>query len=283
VSAGALARMLVTAKGASPSSWAVFLHGILGRGGNWATLARRLVHERPAWGAALVDLRMHGGSLGLPPPHTIEASARDLESLSLPGPVRAVVGHSFGGKVALAWFLKHADELDDVVVIDANPAARRPAGGGTDSAAGSDQLVEAVTKLLRSLPAVLPTRQEFVARFLAGGCTPEVAQWLAMNVARVEHGDGFTLQLDLDAIEALLSDYFALDLWSAIEDPPGFARVHVVVGERSPSFSDESRARLQRAAERLPDRVHVHVLPAGHWVHVDDPEGTLEVLRGALP
>ena len=63
---------LVTAEGGgAPSRWMLVLHGILGSGGNFRTIARRLVAARPEYGFALVDLRHHGqspGAGGGPPP-----------------------------------------------------------------------------------------------------------------------------------------------------------------------------------------------------------------------
>ena len=70
-----LAFSTVTANGAAPSQWMFFLHGIFGSGANWRTFAKRFVEARPSWGAALVDLRMHGASQNCAPPHTIEAAA----------------------------------------------------------------------------------------------------------------------------------------------------------------------------------------------------------------
>jgi pimeloyl-ACP methyl ester carboxylesterase len=72
-------------------------------------------------------------------------------------------------------------------------------------------------------------------------------------------------------------DYYAQDLWSVIEKPPGETRVHLVIGERSTSFSEADRNRAAQIAAAN-GRVTVDVLPAGHWVHVDDPEGLLDVL-----
>src|SRR5580692_7313306 len=99
------------------------LHGILGSGNNFATIARRLAAACPAWGFALVDLRMHGQSQGAPPPHTIAAAAEDLGRLEegLRSPVAGVMGHSFGGKVALAYAARAQHELDQVWVLDASP------------------------------------------------------------------------------------------------------------------------------------------------------------------
>ena len=51
-----LSHALVTAPGQTPDRWMLFLHGILGSGANWRTVARKIVAARPQWGAVLVDL-----------------------------------------------------------------------------------------------------------------------------------------------------------------------------------------------------------------------------------
>src|ERR1700679_538748 len=112
----------VTAPGAEPSRWMLVLHGILGSGANFRSFARRLAAARPDWGFVLVDLRMHGQSQEAPPPHTLAAAAEDLVRLGveLALPIAGVMGHSFGGKVALAYTGAAPRELEQVWVLDAS-------------------------------------------------------------------------------------------------------------------------------------------------------------------
>src|SRR4051812_4343586 len=129
----ALAVAPVTLKDVTPTRWLVFLHGILGSGANWRTFARQVVAARNGdWGALLVDLRLHGDSQGFAPPHTLETAARDIVE-ALPRvadnvPVRAVLGHSFGGKVGMELARQLAASpngaLDDLIVVDSTPGAR---------------------------------------------------------------------------------------------------------------------------------------------------------------
>src|SRR5262245_66166429 len=88
--------------GARADRTIAFLHGILGRGNNLRTIARRFVEARPEWTALLVDLRGHGDSPKGNPTPSLEAAARDVAKLAgrAKEPVRALGGHSFGGKVA---------------------------------------------------------------------------------------------------------------------------------------------------------------------------------------
>lgn len=261
---------LVTAPGASPSRWMLVLHGILGSGGNFRSFARRLAAAAPSWGFVLVDLRVHGQSVGAPPPHSLASAAADLAALGdrLGLSFAGVMGHSFGGKVALAYAAAHP--VDRVWVIDASPGVRRDRGGAT----------EQVIRMLRDIPEPLPSRERFLEIVRARGSSAAIADWLAMNVRRAD--DGFRLRLDLDAIDALLDDYFAVDLWPVVERAAGASRLSVIVAERGGAFDEADRARLAAIAAREP-RVRAHLVAgAGHWVHVDAPDALFAIIEGEL-
>lgn len=256
---------LVTAPGAAPSAWMLVLHGILGSGANWRTFARRVVEARPGWGLVLVDLRGHGQSQDPPPPHTLATAAEDLVRLGarLGLDVRGVMGHSFGGKVALAYLAQR--RVERALVLDSDPGAR-PEGHRDPTSGG-------VISLLSTIPQPIPSREAFLEQAQAHGLSRAVAEWLAMNVRRAE--DGLRLRLDLKILRALLDDYFAQDLWPVVEDPGRAGQLRVVLGGRSTSVPEDTQARLRELAAREP-RLSVRVLPeAGHWVHVDDPDGLL--------
>ncbi|WP_437997903.1 alpha/beta hydrolase [Sorangium sp. So ce185] len=291
---------LVSAPSAAPARWMLVLHGIFGSGANWRTFVRRLAEAQatggapgapgPAarpWGFILVDLRAHGLSQSPPAPHTIAAAADDLLRLGdrLGLDIRGVMGHSFGGKVALAYLDRRRagptepTEIERGFILDVDPSAR-PAGESGSESPG-------VLELLRAIPQPIASREAFLEAVQAAGFSRGIGEWLAMNVRR--EGDGFRIRLDLDVLNDLLTDYFARDLWHVLEEPPAPAgagvdarRLHVVLGGRSASVSPESRARFEALAARAP-WLSVHVLPrAGHWLHVDDPDGLFDAIRAAL-
>ncbi len=246
----------------TPDRWLLFLHGILGTGANWRSLARKVVATHPTWGAVLVDLRGHGRSHALGGPWTLDRVAEDL--LALPMPLAGVLGHSFGGKVALVLHGKRPFER--MILVDSNPGPR-PTARGSEATTG-------VLAVLRGLPAVFADRGAFVAALVAAGQPPGIAQWLAMNLVR--EGDALRFGPDLDGIAAMLDDYFARDLWPMIEPPT--CALDVIVGGNSRVLDTTDRARLEgnRAV-----RVHV-VEGAGHWVHVDAPTEVERIVMHAL-
>jgi pimeloyl-ACP methyl ester carboxylesterase len=285
---------LVAAPGAQPSRWMLVLHGVFGSGNNFRALARRLTQACPTWGMILVDLRAHGLSQGAPPPHSVAAAAADVLRLEqhLDLEVRGIMSHSFGGKVSLAYLAQRAElargpvgsakrlaELEQVWILDAAPGARAP---------GRRSEGEDVLELLESLPARLPSREWFLQRVMQQGHSRAMAEWLAMNVRRAPAAEGlpgegfYQLRLDLQAIRAMLEDYFGLDLWPVLEHQ-GFAQeIHMVIGGQSGVWDAQDRARLEALA-RSGTVVYVHILEgAGHLVHVDDPDGLFGAMRQAL-
>jgi pimeloyl-ACP methyl ester carboxylesterase len=261
----------VIAPSATPERFMFALHGILGSGTNLRSLVKRVAATFPEWGFILPDLRMHGLSQGAPPPHTVAAAADDLERLGehLGLPIAGVLGHSFGGKVALAYLDRCAERLDQAWILDASPSAR-PRG---DRAGATAQIVA----MLRAMPQPLPSRESFLAIVAEHGHAKGIAEWLAMNLRRAD--DGFLLRLDLDAITALLDDYFAVDLWRVLERDHRARELHMVLGGASDALDPADRARLAA----LGPPVHTHVLAgAGHWVHVDAPDALFALIAGAL-
>jgi pimeloyl-ACP methyl ester carboxylesterase len=264
---------VLQAKGATPTRAMLFLHGILGRGNNWRSHARRFVEARPDWAAVLVDLRLHGDSLDVRPPHTLAACAADLIALELPVPIAGAVGHSFGGKVAIAFAhsVGERDEhraLEELWVIDSTPSARPDRRGSED--------VLAVIAMLRELPREHADRSDFVTLIRERGFSEMLARWLATSLVR--SGEGWRYPIDLDAIEAMLDDYFARDLWDVV--PHAAKDVHFVIGGRSAVFDEADRAKVAELAARH-EAVHLEVFEAsGHWLHVEEAERLSTLLAG---
>lgn len=267
-------------EGAAPSErWIVFLHGILGRRANWRSFARRSCALAPGWGALLVDLRLHGDSQAQLGPHTLAAASADvvelLDSLATTRPMQlgALLGHSFGGKVAIGaadLLVSRGVGLERLWVVDAPPGPRRHA---------RDRTTELVFERLGQLPPRFAERREFVDAIVEAGIALAVAQWLATNL--VEQPDGsWAFALDLAALRELLDDFMIVDAWPALERVAAAGTdVALVLGGDSQAVFGEQRERAEAAAAA--GRIGLHVIPgAGHWVHVDRPAQLLGLVFG---
>jgi esterase len=263
------------APGATPTRALVFLHGILGQGTNLRALAKRFVDAQPSWQALLLDLRAHGKSLGVDGEDTVVSASEDVAQMARASavPVRAVLGHSFGGKVAML-VPERITGLEHLVILDSAPGQRLDFRGS--------ELTMRVLSVLDNAPAFFPSREAFVAHLKAASIDVGIGQWLAMNLERGAAGLHFTLSLT--RIRSLLASYFECDCWPvlermALDAGPGF---HLIIGSRSGVFDEGDRARARALAARSGGRCTVDELPTGHWVHVEDFEGTVRLVLQRL-
>ena len=288
----------ITADGAEPRAWLYVLHGVYGAGRNWASVMRRLVRERPDWGVLLIDLRQHGESQGFSGPHTIQAAAADLERLAEHTGLRphAVLGHSFGGKVALVFAGAAATPPRQVWVIDSTPQSRVPDGSAWD-----------MLELLESLPRRFDSRNDLVEQLIERGQPKPLAQWLATNLVADDDGDskaaeapeaddaddadskaaaardgGYRWRLDFDSIRQLLISFFETDAWDVVETPPDGTEIHLVKAEDSRVLTGEPLERAERAAA-TGGRTFVHRIAGGHWVNAENPAAVESLLVQMLP
>lgn len=240
---------------------AFVLHGIFGSLRNWRGMAQHMVRRHPDWRLVLVDLRNHGDSVGAPPPHTLAACAQDLAHLAahLGVTPEMVIGHSFGGKVALAYARDHG--VARTWVLDAVPGISAPVTGE----------VEGVLRMLRSVPMPVARRDDVAVALRAAGFGDAIAQWMTTNLR--PEGEGYVWRFDLDGIEEMLADYGRVDFVPWLRETG--AAVDLVRAERSDRWTPETLREL----DGLGPHVRVHLLrDAGHWVHVDNPSGLLDLL-----
>ncbi|KAG2714109.1 hypothetical protein I3760_03G010300 [Carya illinoinensis] len=247
---------------------AVFLHGILGGRKNWGTFARRLAQEFPTWQFLLVDLRCHGDSTSIKKrgPHTVASTALDV--LKLVGQLkitpRVLVGHSFGGKVALSMVEQAAKPLARPVrvwVLDATPGKVRPGGDGEDHPA---ELIS----FLSTLPKEVSSKQNILNALIQEGFSKDVAQWVVTNLRPANSlgplSSTFSWVFDLKGIAEMYQSYEETNLWWALED---LQRIHAA----EELAADEGGG------------VEMHVLEdAGHWVHTDNPDGLFRILSSSF-
>ena len=250
----------------------LLLHGIYGAGRNWASVARTVVGSRPEWGVVLIDLRQHGASQGFSPPHTLEAAAADLQNLVRDEAIdaRAVLGHSFGGKVAMVYAREAAPPLEQLWIVDSTPDARPPSGSAWS-----------MLSVLRSVPDAFDDREAAMRSLEEQGIERGTAQWMTTNLTRGDDGR-LHWRIATDDMEALLQDFFRTDTWDVVEHPPAGLELHIVKAEES-SVLDEQACRRLEAASRRTGRVHLHRVPSGHWVNADNPDAIVQLLVDRLP
>ncbi|XP_074285933.1 uncharacterized protein LOC141611311 [Silene latifolia] len=273
-------------------STAFILHGLLGSGRNWRSFARNLAsylssNSSLEWRLVLVDLRNHGTSAevqDLHPPHNLETAAADLANL-----VKSkgwdwpdvVIGHSLGGKVALQFAQSGAgmDSGDSKAlpkqlwVLDSVP--------GVVSPEDSSGEVEQVLETLQSLPSPIPSRKWLVDHMVKLGFSKSLSEWLGSNLKKSNAHEVWAFNLE-GAVQ-MFKSYREKDYWPLLEHPPRGTEISIVRAENSDRWDPHVIQRLEMLSRKERDgsegKFSLHVLPkAGHWVHVDNPKGLLEIV-----
>jgi pimeloyl-ACP methyl ester carboxylesterase len=266
-----LSHTVVASDTRAPQRRLVVLHGAFGAGHNWRTIARTLVRQRPDWSVILPDLRLHGGSQGFLPPHTLRNAASDIATLTQALGTRAdaILGHSLGGKVALRYAADYPSGLEQVWVVDATPAP------DTRFLREAQQMLRTV----QALPPEFDSRADAAAALVRSGFTPVVAQWMTSNLEQV--GRRYRWRLDFDAIEELLDDASAADLWSVVADPARATTLHFIKATDSDAMSSQTLQRLRTTSTA--GGIFIHELMGGHWIQADNPDGVVGLLTQHLP
>ena len=241
------------------------LHGILGSRQNWARFARLLSEANPQLSILTIDLRCHGESAELDAPHTLSACAQDLRALtrSRGGPA-VIIGHSFGGKVALSYAASHPLNLRTVWTLD-SPLDATPQPGHSEVL----RLIETCAQA----PLPLSTRAALTEWFMERGFAIGVAQWMTTNLKRSP--EGLVWKFNLEGMRALITDYWQTDGWALLQEISQSVSLNLLRAERGMRWSEEATARVARVAPQANAPLLVN---SGHWVHIDQLEALIEMI-----
>jgi pimeloyl-ACP methyl ester carboxylesterase len=236
-------------------------HGLIGAAKNWASLARRMARKRTV---IAVDMRNHGDSpwsddAGYP------AMAGDLAEVIVAeaGGAADVLGHSMGGKAAMALALTAPDAVRRMIVADIAPVDYDHAHGDYIAAMRALDLAQ-VTRRSEADPLLAPHIPQ-----------PALRAFILQNLV-IEDGAA-RWRPNLDALERGMEDLLsfpealASSRWNG---PALFLRggASDYVAERHwPAI----RALFPKAAIET-------VAQAGHWLHAEKPEPFLAAVEGFL-
>ncbi len=246
----------------------LFLHGLFGQGKNWTTLARSLA---PTARVILLDLPDHGRSPWserLAYPDMAESIAETL-TLDGGGEPYAVVGHSMGGKVAMALALLRPQLVERLVVVDVAPVPSGP--------------LSSFGTYVEGMRAVdlehLPDRASAEAGLEPFVPDPVIRGFLLQNLRR--DGGRWRWQMNLQLLGDELAEVAG---WPDLRSAPWNAAPYPgpvlwVGGDRSAYIRPEHGPAMRALFPRVQS---VTVKGAGHWVHADQPAVFEAVLRRFL-
>ena len=239
----------------------VILHGLFGSGRNWTRLARQLAES---WRVYALDLRNHGESPWDGEMDYLAMADDVLAFLDRRGLDRAtLIGHSMGGKAAMAVALVQPARVEALVVVDIAPSVYALALQG---------YVDAMQALDLSS---LSRRGEADAALRSAVADPAIRGFLLQNL--VARNGRYSWRPNLTVLAA------AMPVLSAFPDEL-FTRTYrgrtLFLGG---GLSDYIRPEHRPTIQALFPRARIEMVPGvGHWVHAEAPEVFLAHLQAFL-
>ncbi|GGI88517.1 alpha/beta fold hydrolase [Shewanella gelidii] len=226
----------------------VLIHGLFGNLDNLKTLARAL---EKAHTVIRIDIPNHGQS-----EHTQKMGYDDLafKVISLLDSLNIgrchLVGHSMGGKIALATALYYPERVQSVIAVDISPVAYA-------------QRHNDVFNALLSMPLPqIANRQQALQHLLQKGLDEGTSQFLLKSLAKNENG--FYWKMNLRGLRECYQD---LILWTVKDQVYSGPTLFVRGGD-----SDYIQlSHKQEILRQFPNTEAKTIQGAGHWLHAQKP------------
>ncbi|KAG6480007.1 hypothetical protein ZIOFF_063484 [Zingiber officinale] len=113
------------------------------------------------------------------------------------------------------------------------------------------------------------------------GFSKMLSNWIGSNLNN--DGEHVEWAFDLQACIDMFNSYREESYWSLLESPPNELEIAIVRAENSDRWPEHVVNRLNHLSQKRrgpkEGKVSFHLLPkSGHWVHVDNPKGLLEIV-----
>jgi pimeloyl-ACP methyl ester carboxylesterase len=229
----------------------VILHGFLGMGDNWKTLARQFSESNLE--VHLVDQRNHGRSF-----HSdafdYELMAEDLKMYCEAHKLSEIIllGHSMGGKTAMAFATKHPNLVSKLIVADISPRYYP---------VHHDAILDGLASLDFSEITSRGEADKLLSNYVTESGT---RMFLLKNLYWVEKGQ-LGLRINLEVLKANVSEVGeALPMHATFKKETLFLR-----GDRSEYIGVSDEAIIHR---HFSDANIITISNAGHWLHAENPK-----------
>lgn len=244
----------------------VFLHGLMGYGSNW----RKIVSTLEKTDQILTfDQRGHGRSWKPLTGYAPDDYADDLFLITeeLGWNRFILVGHSMGGRNALAFAAKYPEKIEKLVIEDIGP----------DPIMSSIQYYQ---DMLASVPTPFQTKlqakeymlNEWPKKTTIRENVMVLANYLYSNLEEKENGS-VDWRFSKEGIMSTVIQGRAKDAWDELRRLS--IPTLVIRGESSKELSSEVFQRMLVANPRIQG---IEVSNAGHWVHADQPQEFARIL-----
>ena len=236
----------------------LILHGFLGMGDNWKTMAKRIASL--GFQVHLIDQRNHG--------HSFHDDTFDYETLvddlsryyhhhNIEKAV--VMGHSMGGKTAMLFAVTYPEKVEKLIVVDIAPKSYP---------VHHDFILKGLQALdfeqVKSRKDAETILKQYIPDF-------GVRQFLMKNLYW-KHKRELALRINLESLVDNIEEIgVALPAMTVYEGETLFLK-----GELSPYIKMEDQALI---AAHFPNNTIVAIAQSGHWLHAENPNDFFEALK----
>jgi esterase len=250
----------------------IILHGLYGSSDNWVTIAKKLADSFSVY---LPDQRNHGQS-----PHSeihdYESMRDDLYELVTSLHIRKffLVGHSMGGKTAMAFAVKWPTMISGLVIADISPFTNE------NNKLTVYKQHHTILETILSIDLTNVRSRGEAENLLTDKISSEkVRGFILKNLQRIS-GDKFAWKLNAPALFNNLDKIMeAIDLQDVSSQPITGFPVIFLKGSNSNYITPSDVAEIRKI---FPAAEFIVINGAGHWVHADKPEEVTNNLRKLL-
>ncbi len=237
------------------------LHGLFGSAKNWHSVALKLQPDYQVWA---LDLRNHGSSpwdVTMNYPALVEDLRDFIEHHHL-GQVN-ILGHSMGGKVAMALALSMPQLINQLIVVDIAPVNY------------NHSFLDYVQAMQRVDLQGLNRRSEVDQHLSESIQDAGIRMFLLQNL--VFNTDHYDWRINLSSLAANMQYLIG---FPTVPDGTQFdGKTLFLRGEKSDYILPSHHPIIHQ----LFNKVQINtVANAGHWVHADQPAALIEQVRGFL-
>lgn len=262
----------------------LILHGLLGSSRNFASWAKELSSrlQRPRR-IIVPDLRNHGES-GHSRSMSYVSMAMDVIEVLEANDIKrcCVIGHSMGGKVAAALALMYPESIESVAILDIAPADYSKSIG-KQSETWRD--ISRIIDCLHRLPLDQVKGRKDADELLAKDIADPLLRGFALTNLVPDGAEAWKWRVNIKSIKQNMGLVGGFDLGQGVQEPASLLGVSF---PRDAFFVQGGNSRFIRSihipeiSALFPKFTLQTIRGAGHWVHSEDPEATLNNVQQFL-
>ncbi|MDN6280043.1 MAG: alpha/beta fold hydrolase [Psychroflexus sp.] len=240
----------------------LILHGFLGMGDNWKTLAKRYAEEQD-YEVHLIDQRNHGRS-----PHSDDFNynllADDLKNYMDKHQLNTadIIGHSMGGKTVMTFAAHYPEYVNKLIVVDIAPKYYAP---------HHQKILDGLTAVDEACFESRKDADDLLSDYIK---IKSIRQFLLKNLYRKNKKE-YGLRVNLESLKAHVNEIGkALDAEETFDGETLF-----INGEKSDYITANETNLIKN---HFPNSKIQPIKDAGHWVHAEQSDEFFNVTSAFL-